>query len=163
VKSGLGTFSSHSPSLNSGVLAALQEQGIVLLSLQPQTEFPYLAAERRLEPERVPAVRSVEAKVPNLHGHQPQTLQASRGRIQSGEVQEGEVATKGFVAADALVVVQEIAAAVEDELVPIYLEAHRVVRGVAVHDVHSRGIDEHVGKGTLPGWDAVAPVAAPVE
>ena len=51
-----------------------------------------------------------------------------------------ELAAERLVAADPLVVVQEVAAAVEDQLVAVDLDPLGVVRGVAVHDVDP-GVD----------------------
>jgi hypothetical protein len=66
------------------------------------------------------------------------------------------------VAADALVVVDEVAAAVEDELPVVHLDRPGMVRGVAVHDVHA-AVDETVGERALVPRHVVPPVAAPVD
>ena len=79
-----------------------------------------------------------------------------------GEVHQREVAAETFLAPDAFVVVQEIAAAIEDELAAVDLDALDVMRRVAVHDVGAAVVDEPVGEGALFAGDIEAPVAAPV-
>src|SRR5438105_3937571 len=65
-------------------------------------------------------------------------------------------------AADALVVVDEIAAPVEDQPAPVELQGARVVRGVPVDDVHA-AVDERMGEGDLLAGDRIAPVGPPVD
>src|SRR2546425_5597848 len=63
---------------------------------------------------------------------------------------------------DALVVVQEVAATEKDDPIAVDLDALWMVRGMAVHHVHHRGIDQPMREGTLGFRNAITPVAAPV-
>ena len=66
------------------------------------------------------------------------------------------------MAADPLVVVQEVAAAVEDRAPAVDLDRHRVVRGVAVDDVDGRALHQRVREAPVSGGNVVPPVGAPV-
>src|SRR5262249_36396370 len=66
-----------------------------------------------------------------------------------------------LVAADALVVVDAVTAAVQDEFAPVHLERARVVRRMPVDDVGA-AVDEQVGKVDLVRRHAVSPVRPPV-
>ena len=66
------------------------------------------------------------------------------------------------MARDALVVVDEVAAAVEDQLAAAPLDAFRMVRRVAVQHVDPARINQPVRELLLLDRNAIAPVAAPV-
>mmetsp|Transcript_35732 Transcript_35732/g.114318 ORF Transcript_35732/g.114318 Transcript_35732/m.114318 type:complete len:383 (+) Transcript_35732:729-1877(+) len=84
-------------------------------------------------------------------------------RIKGRDVGEDEVVAELVAVAEyALVVVDEVAAPVEDELLSIDFDGARVVRGVAVNDVDA-GVDEGVGEGPLGARRCVAPIRPPVE
>jgi hypothetical protein len=66
------------------------------------------------------------------------------------------------VAGDALVVVDEVAAAVQHELAAVDLDRSGMMRRVPVHDVHST-VDEPMGEPAVSGGHLVPPVGAPVD
>ena len=67
-----------------------------------------------------------------------------------------------LVTADALVVIDQVAAAVADELAAIDLDCLRVVGRMTVDEIDPRFSDEIVCQGALLVGDVVAPVAAPM-
>lgn len=100
-----------------------------------------------------------QAQVAQAHRRQLQAAQATLV-VEFGEVQQSQFAAKAFVALDAFVVVDQIAAAVEDQPPVMDLEALGVVGGVAVDPVNAGLVDQAVGEAPLFFGDDVAPVAA---
>ena len=66
------------------------------------------------------------------------------------------------MAADALVVIDAVAAAVQDELAAEHLDRARVVGGVAVDQVGA-AVDQPAGEAHLIRVHAVSPVGSPVD
>src|SRR5215472_18345646 len=104
----------------------------------------------------------VQPHLPDLHGHHAQAGQFPRAGQYRGEVQQPQVVPVLLVAADALVVVDAIAAAVEDELAPVDLDRAGMVRGVAVDQVDA-AVDEPAGEADLVTVHAIPPVGSPVD
>src|SRR5690606_26345322 len=101
-----------------------------------------------------------EPKAPDPEGHQLESGEAA-GAVEGREVHEREVAAELLVTADPLVVVEEVAAPVEDRPAAVDLDRLRVVGGVAVHDVDARVIDQRVREAAVLARDLVPPVGAP--
>ena len=62
---------------------------------------------------------------------------------------------KPFATADALVVRDEITAAIEDELVPVDLERPGVVGGMPVDDINCTMVDQSMRKSSLRFSDSI--------
>jgi hypothetical protein len=62
-----------------------------------------------------------EPYLPSLRGHHPHAGQRAGFRFDQGAVQQAQIVAVAFIAVDALVVVDEVAAAVQDELVAVPL------------------------------------------
>jgi hypothetical protein len=69
-------------------------------------------------------------------------------------VQQAQIVAELLVAADAFVVIDAVAAAVEDEPAPVNLHRTRVVGEVAVDDVKA-AVDQPAGKADLVIVDAI--------
>jgi hypothetical protein len=65
------------------------------------------------------------------------------------------------VPGDALVVIDQISTAVQDQFPTVDLDGPRMVRGMPMHQVGT-AVDQPVCEADVIGCDAVAPVAAPV-
>jgi hypothetical protein len=89
----------------------------------------------------------VRGRGPGRPDH-PQGSQLARTRLQRGEVQQAQVVPVLLIAGDALVVVDAVAAAVQDELAAEHLDRARVMRGVAVDEVDTAA-DQPVGEADL--------------
>src|SRR5262249_26154342 len=68
-----------------------------------------------------------------------------------------------LLAGDPLVIVEEIAAAVEDQVTSVYLQALDVVGRMAMNYVNARPVDQAMSKGDLIFGDLISPVATPVD
>jgi hypothetical protein len=73
-----------------------------------------------------------------------------------------KIASISLVARDAFVVVQEVAAPVENGPPSVDFDCLRMMRGVAVDHIDAGHIDELVSQGDLLLFDLVAPVVTPV-
>ena len=78
------------------------------------------------------------------------------------EVQQPQIIPEALVAADAFVIVDAIAAAVEDEPAPVDLDRAGVMRGVAVDQVDT-AVDQPSGEADLVVIHVISPVGAPVD
>src|SRR5690606_31231535 len=76
--------------------------------------------------------------------------------VEFGEVQQRQFAAKALVAFDAFVVVDQVAAAVEDQPPVVDLEALGVVGGVAVDQIDAGLVDQALGEAALFLGDDVA-------
>ena len=73
-----------------------------------------LAVEHRRQPAAVVRIGTLQAQAAGLHGDHDQFEQPAVVGVQDRQVQQAEVAAIRFVAADPFIVVQEVAAAVQD-------------------------------------------------
>src|SRR5262249_27413597 len=124
----------------------------------PCPEPPAFAIEGLLQPFNVPARRSRQPEIADLERND---FEAGNGRahcIDAGKVHQSQVASIFFVAADTLIVVQEIAAAIKDEPVTINLDALWMMRRVTVYDGHASVVDERMRKSLLGIRNLVAPI-----
>ena len=67
------------------------------------------------------------------------------------------------MALNSLIIVEEVAAAVEDRPAAMDLDRFRMMRRVAKDDVDPRAVDEGASKAALVRRKIVAPVRAPVQ
>src|SRR5439155_23826878 len=74
-----------------------------------------------------------QSEAPRLHGHQPRLRDATLVGIDPDQVHQPQVGAERLVAADPLVVVQKVAAAVQDQALPVDLDRLQAadVAGVA--------------------------------
>ena len=82
--------------------------------------------------------------------------------LERGEVEQPQAGAVGLMAGYALVVIDAVAAAVQDELAPEHLDRARVMRGVAVGEVDA-AVDQGAGEAHLIRVYAVSPVRSPVD
>ena len=118
--------------------------------------------EHGAQPLPVRCGRGLQAHLRGLHGRDLQGCQLARARLHRREVEQPQVVAVLVVVPDALVVVDAVAAAVEDELAPEHLDRARVVRGVTVDQV-GPAVDQPVGEADLAGAHAIPPVRSPVD
>jgi len=104
----------------------------------------------------------IQPHLSDLHRCHAELDQIAAGRIQCREVHENEVVPILLVPTDALVVIDQVPAAVEDEPVPIDLDWTRMMGRVAVDDVHA-AVDQPVCKPDVLARYGVSPIAAPMD
>jgi hypothetical protein len=92
-----------------------------------------------------------------------QAHQTTRCGVEGRVVHQAEFRTVAIMTANALVVVQEIAAPAQDQPATVDLNALLVVRGMAVNQIDPSAIDQGPGKTALRRRDLVTPAAAPVD
>lgn len=112
--------------------------------------------ERPLEPSGVVKGSATEAELPKLKRHQLQSFERA-ARAKLGQVHEDQIAAIFLVTGDSLVIVDEVAAAVEDEPVAIHLNGPRMMRGMAVNNIDSP-LDQSMSEPDMVGRDLVSPV-----
>src|SRR5690606_35643826 len=127
------------------------------------SEASALAVQGPSQPFPVLGRQDFEPEPPDPERDQLEPDQPPGPGFQPREVHEHEIAPELVVPGDPLVVVQEIAAPVEDRAVPEDLDRLRVVRRVAVDDVDPGVFDQRVGEATVLLGDLVPPVPAPVD
>lgn len=71
---------------------------------------------------------ALQAEVPDLEGDQGEPLEHAIPLSQAWEVHEYEVGAKPLVPPDALIVVEEVAAAEQDQLALMYLDCFGMMR-----------------------------------
>ena len=103
----------------------------------------------------------VQPHLAGLQRRHAQLHQLSRCRIQTRQIEQTKIRPILIVAADALVVIDQIPTAVQDQLPAVDLDGPRMVGGVPMHHVDA-AVDQAVREADLIGCDAVAPVAAPM-
>jgi len=72
------------------------------------------------------------------------------------------LAAELFIAANAFVIVEEVPATIEYELVFVNLDCLTMMGRMAVNQIHGATIEEAVSESALPARDSVAPVPSPV-
>ena len=103
----------------------------------------------------------MQSQLPGLKRCQTQLHQLTRVLVQPRKVEQPKIIPVPLMAGDPLVVVDQVTAAVQDQLAAIHLDRPRMVRRVSVHDVDT-AVDQPVGEADLIGVDVVAPVGSPV-
>ena len=103
----------------------------------------------------------MQAHLTSLQWCHVQLEKLARSRIQAWQVEQTKIVSELLMAADALVVIDKITAAVQDQLALVDLQGSWMMRGVPMHKIDS-AVDEAVGKAHLVHIDPVAPVRAPV-
>src|SRR5437660_5604157 len=105
--------------VDSAVREQSERKGIVTPPLHARSELSPFAIECFREPLSVAFVRAIDAQAIHARGRHAQTREASRRDVDSRKIHETEIGAIAFVAANAFVVVDKIAAAVKHELVVI--------------------------------------------
>jgi hypothetical protein len=118
--------------------------------------------EDRGEPLPVGGGGLVQPHLAGLHRGHPQRGELAGAGVKGREVEQAQVGPAGLVAGDALVVIDAVAAAVQDELAAVHLDRARVVAGVAVDEVDA-AVDQPAGEAHLIRVEAVSPVRSPVD
>jgi hypothetical protein len=101
-------------------------------------------------------------KTPDLKHREFATRKTSGQGLETGEIHRGEIAAKFLVAANALIVVQEVAASVEDQSILVAFDGLRVVRGMAVDKRNIGPIDEGARKSSLLFRTLISPICSPM-
>ena len=89
-------------------------------------------------------------------------MEASVGRIQVGEIHQGQVVTVALVTMDPFIVVQKITAAIENEALFVDFDCFDMVRRMAVYDIDSGFVNEAVSKPLLGVRNFIAPIPSPM-
>ena len=118
----------------------LQPEGAIRTDANACSEAATLSVQSLQYPSSIGRRGGVEAHSTNLQRHHLESSEHSVGGADCREVHEHEVVAEFFVAADALVVVDEVAAAIEDRPVAIDFDGFEVMRGMTVNDDRPRRI-----------------------
>src|SRR5690606_2925271 len=102
---------------------------------QAHAELTARARHGPAEPAPVLPPRADQPEPLAPHGHEREPEPAAGRPVPGGAVQQAQLGAEGLLAADALVVVHEVAAAVQDGHALHDLDAERVVRRVPVDQV----------------------------
>src|SRR5206468_2966169 len=89
--------------------------------------------------------------------------QRTCGSVHAREIHQAQIRPVSLLATDALVVIQEVAAAIEDQPIPVDFHALDVMGRMAMNDVHTGPVDQAVGEVDLLLRDAKTPVASPMD
>src|SRR5689334_15769672 len=112
-------------------------------------ELRTLAVDHSSEPTRILRRGTSQAKVANLQRTHRKLDQPPARDVEGEEVHEGEIGAELPVSRDPLVVVEEIAASVEDRPAGANLDRLRVMRGMPPHDVDACPVDQIVGEAPM--------------
>ncbi|MGX5805521.1 hypothetical protein ACWGS9_30485 [Bradyrhizobium sp. Arg314] len=92
-----------------------------------RTKLPAFSVQGLLQPGNVPVSRADELETADLEGHQFERDQmASRTKV--GDIHQGKVRPELPVAFDAFIVIQEVAAAIKNEAVPVHFDGLGMMR-----------------------------------
>src|SRR5664279_3670313 len=139
-----------------------QRQSPVWRQADPRAERRAFAIERPAHPLDIGSRCWNKLKTPDLKHREFETRKMSGQGIETGEIHHGEIAAKFLVAANALIVIQEVAASVEDQSILVYFDGFRVVRGMAVDKRNIGLIDEAARKSSLLFWNLISPICSPM-
>ena len=128
-------------------------------SLELQT-FP---PERLLHPLGVLPRRAVKPELPDLKRDDLECGEISGRRFDIHEIHKRQIAAIFFVPADPLIIIEEIAATIENEPLVVDFDGLRMMRGMAMNDRHVRPVDEGACEELLFGGDFVAPIRSPMK
>ncbi len=105
--------------------------------------------------------RADKLEIANLQGNDfKRSKRASR--LDRGEIHQDEVIAKFLVAPDPFVVVDEIAAAIENKPIAVNLDGLRMMRRMAVDDGNVGAVDERMGKALVLVRNFVTLIRSPM-
>src|ERR1019366_8952370 len=119
--------------------------------------------ERPLHPFDVLPRRAVKPELPDLKRDDLERSEVSGSRFDICEIHQRQVAAKFFVAADAFIIIEEVAATIENEPLMGDFDGLRMMRRMAMNDGHIRPVDERACEELLFGSDFVAPIRSPMQ
>lgn len=125
--------------------SGLQPEAVFHRRFKPEAESHALAFERFPQPGGVFVRSGVEPELSDLQDNELEAFDGARLRFDIGEVHQREVVAELLMSADALIVVQEIPTAIEDQPTAIDFDRLGMMRGMAVDDGNIRAIDERMG------------------
>jgi len=124
-------------------------------------EVSGLAIDRVSEPSSLFRRSTIGLEVLDPHRRHAQVGQSAADRIDSWEIHQREVAPELALVGDTFVVVEEVAAPVENQLPFEYLYRADMVRRVAMDDIGASA-DKPTCESHMPLWYVVPPVATPM-
>src|SRR5262247_4439153 len=104
----------------------LEGQAVIALQLRPGVERRAELVQKITKPLRVFGRGAVQPEPPDLHGDQSRFQQSALPRVYIHQVHERQVAAELLIATDALIVAQEISAAIEDQSLPVNFNSFHV-------------------------------------
>ena len=128
-------------------------------SAEPQA-FPF---EHLLHPFNVLPRGAIKLEVPDLKRDDFERREIAGRRFDICEIHRRQVAAIFFVAADAFIIIEEIAATIKNESLMLDFDGLRVMRRMAVNDRHIRAVDERACEKLLFGRDFVTPIRSPMK
>ena len=128
----------------------------------PCSELLTFPIEYLLDPFNVPPRWNGETKVLDLQRNQFERMEASARRIQVGKIHQGKVVTVALVTTDTFIVVQKIAAAIENETISIDFDRSRMMRRMPVNDRYACFVDEGPGQNFLLMGNVISPIGSPM-
>src|SRR5262249_25610648 len=140
----------------------LKSQAVVTLQSRSRAERRAEPVQQIAEPLRVFGRSAVQSESPDLHGDQSRFQQLALPRIYLQQVHERQVAAELLIAANALIVAQEISATIEDQSLAVDLDGFHMMRRVAVND-RDAFVNQPMSEADLLIGDVIPPVAAPVD
>ena len=129
----------------------------------PVSEPQAFPMQRLLHPIDVLPRRAAKPEIPDLKRDDLERSEISGRRFDICEIHQRQVAAIFFVPADTFIIIEEIAAAIENEPLMVDLDGLRVMRRMAVNDRHIRPVDEGACEELLFGRDFVAPIRSPMK
>ena len=103
----------------------------------------------------------MQSHLTSLQRRHLQLSEFTRCGIQAWQIEQAKIISVLPVTTDPLVIVDKIAAAIQDQFLAVDLERPGMVRGMSVDKIDST-VDEPMRKAHLFRFDAIAPVRAPV-
>jgi hypothetical protein len=119
--------------------------------------------QRLLPPLDVLSRRAAKPKFPDLKGDDLERSEISGRRFDICEIHQRQVVAIFFVSTDAFLIIEEVAATIENEPLMVDLDGLRMMRGMAMNDRHVRPVDEGACEELLFGGDFVAPIRSPMK
>lgn len=136
-------------------------QGVVLIEIDAGARLCAFLIESISQPHHILSRRAVQPELPDPKRRQFQFDELSARCRMTGQVHHREIVTKRLVISDALVIVEEVAAAIEDGFSSIDLNSFCVVGGMTVNDVEARIVDQAMREMSFLVRHRVAPIITP--
>ncbi len=136
--------------INGPRLSPAERELALLYRIDPDAERTALSVQDVAQPVCVFMRRAVQPEISDLQRRHLELDQPSVRRVYARKIHQHQIVPEFLVSLDAFVIVQEIAAAIEDRLFLVDFDPLRMVRRMAVDDVDARQVDQRMGEGPLP-------------
>lgn len=93
-----------------------------------RTELPTSSVQSLLQPVDIPVRRLDELEPADLEGNQVERDQTLASGTKVSDIHHGKIGPEFLVAFDAFIVIQEVAAAIENKPIPVHLDGFGMMR-----------------------------------